>query len=153
MEKKQAIKEKYGLLSKTKVIALLKYFYLFPTSLSVSSFLQRLSFHASLSTGHSGIKIKSASVTIPESKIRLISTKAKYIKRGGGGGGWKYHFSEPSMKLNQTKRYSNELLQSSWFYREQYGTVKKRRRNRWKPPFLAVFVVVISRWLRHFRNI
>ena len=89
MEKKQAIKEKYGLLSKTKVIALLKYFYLFPTSLSVSSFLQRLSFHASLSTGHSGIKIKSASVTIPESKIRLISTKAKYIKKGERGGGLK----------------------------------------------------------------
>ena len=45
------------------------------------------------------------------------------------------HFLDPSKELGQNMSCSTEI--SSCFYKEQYGTVKKRRRNRQKPPFLA----------------
>ena len=71
------------------------------------------------------------------------------------GGRRMCHFLKPKLKVKGTqlkKSYRSEILHGSCFIEVQYGTVKKRRRNRRNPPFPAEILFAFSRQLALISN-
>ena len=94
--------------------------------------------------------------TCKKKKATSFSNLIQLAINSWKGGRRMCHFLKPKVnahELSPKKSYSSKIRHSSFFCGEQYGTVKKWRRNRrsrWKPPFPADFFLLFLAILDNF---